>query len=95
MTGAKDPSRRDSFERRAAETRASRERVMNVVKKKRVALFVDRVSNQWVVRDPDGDFWIVPPGENGWERRRRFDPTEAPELEAIPGHYLYLLDLPF
>ncbi|HEY1268603.1 MAG TPA: hypothetical protein VGH16_15220 [Candidatus Binatia bacterium] len=65
------------------------------VKKEAVALFVDRLSNQWVVRDPGGDFWIVPFGENGWDQRRRFELCEASQLESVPRHYIYLLDLPF
>src|ERR1051326_8543086 len=51
---------------------ARRERMMMSIKKVTVALFVDRLSNQWVVRDPDGDFWIVPFGESGWESPRAF-----------------------
>ena len=65
------------------------------VKKVKVALFVDHISNQWIVRDPEGDFWVVPPGEKGWQQRRPFDLSETSELEPIPGHYIYLLNLPF
>jgi hypothetical protein len=68
---------------------------MFTARKIKVALFVDHASNQWVVRDADGVFWIVPPGENGWERREPFHPTEESELEAVPGHYLHMLRLPF
>lgn len=68
---------------------------MMSIKKVTVALFVDRLSNQWVVRDPDGDFWIVPFGENGWDQRRPFELSEASQLESVPRHYIYLLDLPF
>jgi len=68
---------------------------MMSIKKVTVALFVDRLSNQWVVRDPDGDFWIVPFGESGWDRRRPFELSEISQLESIPRHYIYLLDLPF
>lgn len=67
-----------------------------ISKKKRLAaLFVDRFSNQWVVRDPEGNFWIVPSVENGWDHREPFYPTEETELEPVPGHYIYMLDLPF
>ena len=66
-----------------------------IVRKIKVALFVDRLSNQWVVRDPDGEFWVVPPGEDGWERREQFRVTDDSELEAVPGHYLHMLHLPF
>jgi hypothetical protein len=62
---------------------------------KRVAIFVDRVSSQWVVRDPEGNFWIVPSGENGWDERQPFQATEESELEAVPKHYIHMLGLPF
>jgi hypothetical protein len=75
--------------------RARREQGMITVRKIKVALFVDRVSNQWVVRDPDGDFWIIPSGEDGWQRREPFLFSEESELEAVPGHYLHMLRLPF
>lgn len=61
----------------------------------KVALFVRRSSQQWVVLDPEGNFWIVPSGENAWDRRQPFSPTEESELEPVPGHYKYLLGLPF
>jgi hypothetical protein len=48
-----------------------------------------------VVRDPEGNFWIVPPIENAWESREPFCPAEDNYLESIPGHYKYVLGLPF
>jgi hypothetical protein len=61
-----------------------------------VALFVDRTrSEHWIVRDPEGNFWMVPSVENAWEHRWPFQPTPETELEAIPGHYKCMLDLPF
>jgi hypothetical protein len=68
---------------------------MTTIQKYVVALFVDRSSQQWVVRDADGNFWLLPVGDNPWDRRQPFDPTEETELEPIPGHYKYLLNLPF
>ena len=63
---------------------------------RKVAIFVDRARPQhWIVRDPEGDFWIVPPIENGWESREPFCPSEDTDLELIPGHYKYVLGLPF
>jgi hypothetical protein len=60
------------------------------------AIFVDRAcTNHWIVRDPEGNFWAVPPAENAWENRQPFHPTEGTELESIPGHYRSLLRLPF
>ncbi len=68
---------------------------MVVVRRQRVTLYVDRSSRQWVVLDPEGNFWILPSGENPWDQRQPFYPTEANELECVPGHYQYILGLPF
>jgi hypothetical protein len=67
---------------------------MLTIQKQVFALFVERTSQQWIVRDPDGNFWLLPPGENGWEQRQPFEPDESCTLEPIPGHYRYLLDIP-
>jgi hypothetical protein len=64
-------------------------------RKQGVAIFVNRSSQQWVVRDPEGNFWLVPPDENPWEHRRPFDPSGETDLEPVPGHYKYMLELPF
>lgn len=59
------------------------------------ALFVDRLSQQWIVMDPDGNFWMLPGGdENPWDLRQPFYPTEETELEPVPGHYKSMLGLP-
>jgi hypothetical protein len=58
-------------------------------------LFVDRAAGQWIVRDPDGSFWIVPCVENPWDHREPFEFTDEVELEPVPGHYKSLLGLPF
>ena len=60
-----------------------------------VALYVDRATQQWVVRDPDGEFWLLPSVDDCWEHREPFQLTEEAELEIIPGHYRYMLNLPF
>ena len=60
-----------------------------------VALFVDRICQQWIVRDPDGHFWILPSVDEPWELRQPFQPTAETELEPVPGHYKDLLGLPF
>ncbi len=65
------------------------------VRKQRVALYVDRSSQQWVVLDPDGNFWLVPSGDNPWDQRQPFFPTTVTELEPVPGHYKQMLGLPF
>lgn len=69
---------------------------MFALRKPVAMLFVERVSQQWIVRDPDGNFWILPTdGENPWDLRQPFQPTEESELEPVPGHYKYMLGLPF
>jgi len=69
---------------------------MITVQERKVALYIDRsCTDHWIVRDPDGNFWIVPPTDDAWERREPFQPTEETELEPIPGHYIAALGLPF
>lgn len=69
--------------------------MMLAVRKHMIAIFVDRSTQQWIVRDPEGSFWILPGGDDAWDRREPFQPTEETDLEPIPGHYKYLLQLPF
>lgn len=68
---------------------------MLTLRKSMAALFVDRTSRHWIVRDPDGNFWLLPPDYDGWERRVPFQPDEDTDLEPVPGHYLGMLGLPF
>ena len=65
------------------------------LRKQPAAIFVDRSYPQWIVRDPEGNFWLVPSVENPWDHRQPFQPTEQTNLEPIPGHYRDLLSLPF
>jgi hypothetical protein len=58
------------------------------------ALYVDRASRQWVVRDADGNLWQLPPTDSPWDDRQPFIPGEGTELEPVPGHYRYMLGLP-
>ena len=67
---------------------------MCAVRKLKVDLFVDRASQQWIVRDHEGNFWIVPSRDDPWDYRQPFQPTEEMGLEPVPGHYKYLLGLP-
>jgi len=68
---------------------------MLTVRKTVVTLFADRLSQQWIVRDAEGNFWILPgDNENPWERRQPFRPTEETQLEPVPGHYKHMLGLP-
>ena len=68
---------------------------MLAVRNRTVSLYVDKSGQQWVVRDPDGNFWIVPCVENPWDHRQPYQPAEDADLEPIPGHYKYMLGLPF
>jgi hypothetical protein len=67
---------------------------MRAVTKPGVALYVDRASRQWIVRDPEGNFWSLPSTENAWDDRQPFTPAEEAELEPVPGHYKNMLGLP-
>lgn len=63
--------------------------------RRRVALYVDRTTRQWVVRDPVGDWWSLPSTDDGWMHRAPFELSEDSELESVPRHYLSMLNLPF
>lgn len=67
---------------------------MVTVRKQIVALYVDRTSQQWIVRDADGSFWLLPRSDDPWHDRQPFVPDDDTELEPIPGHYKYMLGLP-
>jgi len=60
----------------------------------KVAIYVDRESGQWIIRDSEGNFWTLPPTDSPWDDRQPFYPGEETELEPVPGHYRYLLRLP-
>ena len=69
---------------------------MSAIVKRAAAIFVDRACRKhWIVRDPEGNFWIVPPGVNAWDNRQPVEATAEMDLEPVPGHYSYMLDLPF
>ena len=68
---------------------------MTIVRKPLFTLYVDRSNQQWIVLDPEGNFWIVPSGEDKpWEQRQPFYYSEETELEPVPGHYKSMLGLP-
>ena len=60
-----------------------------------MSIYVDRARQQWVVRDREGNLWILPSTQNSWEERQPFVPTEETELEPVPGHYKCVLGLPY
>jgi hypothetical protein len=64
-------------------------------RKQAVAIFVDRSSRQWVVRDPEGNFWTVPSQENPWDHRQPLELRDEMDLEPVPGHYKNMLGVPF
>ena len=57
-------------------------------------LFVDRSSQQWIVMDREGRYWVVPLCKGSWDHREPFSPTFETKLEPIPAHYKYMFDLP-
>jgi hypothetical protein len=73
----------------------TQERIMLELGRPKAALFVEKSSRRWIVRDPDGNYWTLPGGENPWDHRQPFQPTEETELDPVPGHYRYMLGLPF
>ncbi|HLJ50311.1 MAG TPA: hypothetical protein VKU01_30060 [Bryobacteraceae bacterium] len=64
-------------------------------RKQAAAIFVNRPSQQWIVRDPDGNFWVVPVIDHPWQHRQPLELTDEIDLVPVPGHYRYLLELPF
>jgi len=67
---------------------------MLTVRNRAVGIYVDRASRQWVVRDGDGHYWLLPSTDNPWDDRRPFSPDEGADLEPVPGHYRDTLGLP-
>jgi hypothetical protein len=66
-----------------------------IVESRRINLYVDRASGQWIVLDGDGHFWALShEDDNPWDRRQSFTPTEETELEMVPGHYKHMFGLP-
>jgi hypothetical protein len=59
------------------------------------ALFVDPTTRQWVVRCPEGKYWILSGEDATWENRRPFEPGNDAELEPVPWYYKDMLGLPF
>jgi hypothetical protein len=55
-----------------------------------VELYADRSSRRWVARDPEGNFWHLPPTDAPWDDRQPFSPAEETVLEPVPGHCHYL-----
>jgi hypothetical protein len=67
---------------------------MTTLTRTSISLYTDRTTKQWVVRDTEGNFWLVPACEDGWARRERIEVSAQMELEPVPGHYKYMLGVP-
>jgi hypothetical protein len=80
---------------RAKDTPETKELIMVAERKLILALYADRTTQEWIVLDREGQFWIVPVNEeDAWNQRRPFCPTDETELQPVPGHYIYMLGLP-
>jgi hypothetical protein len=66
------------------DTRAEDERPQPPVRR-RAAVFVERVTRQWVVLDPEGNFWILPAGDDPWLGRQPFRAHGRDGPRARPG----------
>ena len=67
---------------------------MLTLRKDEVKIYVDRTNQQWVVLDPEGNFWSLPSSDKPWDDRRPFSPAEETELDPVPGHYKCMLGIP-
>jgi len=69
---------------------------MLTLRKNVVTLFVDRSSHSGLFWTR-GQFWIVPSVENPSDQRQPVltATEETCALEPVPGHYKYMLGLPF
>jgi hypothetical protein len=67
---------------------------MLTVRKQVVGIYADRTSRQWIARDGEGNFWVLPLTDNPWDDRQPFSLDEGTELEPVPGHYRCVLGLP-
>jgi hypothetical protein len=69
-------------------------RTQTVITKHKIRLFVDKASQQWIVQDIDGTFWVLASHDNPWEQRQAIQSTEQLQLEPVPGHYKHMLGIP-
>jgi len=67
---------------------------MSTLTRHAFSIYVDRKSEDWVVQDCDGGFWLVPAKANGWDMRQPFHVTNDTQLEPVPGHYRHMLGIP-
>ena len=79
----------------ALDHQALEEYTMTTGTKRRVALCIERSSQQWVVRDPEGHVWLLLSVEDPWGYRQPFTLTPASALEPVPGHDTSMRGFPF
>ena len=68
---------------------------MTILRNALVAVYADRARQQWIVHDPEGNFWLVPSVANPWDHRQPIQPSKEMDLEPVPKHYKDMLGLPF
>ena len=64
------------------------------VRKQSVSLYVDQSTRQLIVRDQEGQFWILPDCEEAWDNRQPFELSDDSSLEPMPGHYKHMFGIP-
>lgn len=67
---------------------------MENTKSVELRLFADRAKRQWIVRDGQGQYWMLPSSDRAWEDRIEVQQREITDLEAVPMHYKATLCLP-
>ena len=68
---------------------------MITTRKPVMSLYVDKgCPEHWIVRDREGRFWVVPSGENAWEKREAFHRARMPSSNRFPADCMYMLGLP-
>jgi len=67
---------------------------MEMTRRTDVRIYVDRKSEQWIVLDPEGNFWSLPATDNPWGDRQPFTTAEETALDPVPGHYKSVLGIP-
>ena len=59
-----------------------------------MTLWVDKTTQQGIVRDPGSNVWGLRSIDNPWDKRQPFSSTEDTELPPVPRHHKYTLGLP-
>jgi hypothetical protein len=68
---------------------------MITVRKRVVALFVDKSASSGWCGIPEAISGLSLLWKKAWDHRQPLHPTEQSELEAVPRHYIHMLDLTF